>query len=389
MGWKTIICDSITGVKLREVFPESCSWKTLLNGVGGGEHTFSLPDEVEKLVQAGMSRADATSEVRTVWPQLLNPDGWRPAVVVCWGDVPVYAGLLQRQVGAGATNKVTVSHQEARALMNERLMYPVGDPARGDFVLAGVNARTAAAMVIRKALGPYLNGWDFRERWDLRLSAYSPEPGSFEMPVHSYEMQNGEQLLSLIQDSEFGPDIHFRPRWRATDQGLEWEDRRGSPRLSAGTFDFVTGAEENGASDVSFISDARRQATGAHVAGKGTERDMRRGWGTEPSPAGPGWLLDKVLALKHISDVGLLNSHGRAFVQAHKHMTKQFSMSVRADGAPSNGLLGPTADQIMPGTIMRALPSNSLILPDQWIDGYVIGVSGDMSLDLKLDFQEV
>ncbi|VXB32503.1 hypothetical protein [Pseudoclavibacter sp. 8L] len=387
--WKFWICDSITGVKLREVFPEDGTWKTLMNGVGSGNHTFSMADEVERLVANGMPRSAATEEVRTVWPELLDPDGWKPALVVCWGDVPVYAGLLQRQVGAGATNKVTVNHVEVRALMDERLMHPVGDPTRGNFVLFGVNARTAAAQIIRKALGPYLNGWDFRPRWDVRLTPYTPEPGTFEMPVKAFEVQNGEQLLTLIQDDEGGPDIHFRPRWRESDQGLEWEDRRGSPRLSAGTHEFVIGAEENGASDVSFITDAKNQATGAHVVGKGTEEDMRRGWGTEQLPLGTGWLLDKVLSLKHISDPLTLDSHGRAFVKAHKHATRQFSMSVRADGSPSGGLLGPTAAQIMPGTVMRVLPSNSLILRDEWLDGYVIGVSGDMGMDLKLDFQEV
>ncbi|WP_394254700.1 hypothetical protein [Pseudoclavibacter helvolus] len=387
--WKFWICDSITGVKLREVFPESGSWKTLMNGVGSGQHTFSMVDEVERLVANGMRRDDARAEVRTVWPALLDPDGWKPALTVCWGDVPLYAGLLQRQVGVGATNVFTVNHVEVRALMDERLMYPVGDPSRGNFVLAGINSRTAAAQIIRKALGPYLNGWDERLRWDVRLAPYVPEPGAFEMPVKAYEIQTGEQLLTLIQDDEGGPDIHFRPRWRASDQGLEWEDRRGSPRLSAGTHEFVIGAEENGASDVSFISDAKKQATGVHVVGKGTEEDMRRGWGTETLPLGTGWLLDKVLTLKHIKDEPVLDSHGREFVKAHKHATRQFSMSVRADGAPSNGLSGPTAAQIMPGTVMRVLPSSSLILRDAWLDGYVIGVSGDMGMDLKLDFQEV
>lgn len=387
--WRFWICNSLTGLRLREVFPADGNWKTLLNGVGSGEHTFSLFDEVERLVQTGMSRADARTEVRTVWPDLLDPDGWKPALVVCWGDVPIYAGLLQRQSAAGVTDMVTVSHKEVRALMRKRLMYPVGDPSRGNFVLSGINARSAAALIIRKALGPYLNGWDFRERWDVRLAPYTLEPGSFEMPVKSFEIQNGEQLLTLIQDSDFGPDIHFRPRWNSTDFGLEWEDRRGTPRLTGGVHEFLIGAEDNGASDVSFLSDAEKQATGVHVVGKGTEVDMRRGWGTETTPLGTGWLLDEVLTLKHISDTAVLDSHGRAFVKAHKHTTRQFAMSIRADGSPSGGRIGPTITEVIPGSTIRVLPSHSLVLPDEWLSGYVIGVSGGMGLDISLDFQEV
>ncbi|WP_424462873.1 hypothetical protein [Pseudoclavibacter helvolus] len=382
--WRFWICNSLTGVRLREVFPADGSWKTLMNGVGSGSHSFSLFDEVEVLVRAGFSRDAARAEVKATWSEFTDPDGWLPAVVVCWEDVPVYAGLVQRRENDDATGIVTVHHVEVRALLNSRLTHPVGGFGTGDWAITNKDMRTAASEVIRKAAG------NRGPRWDVRWTAYTPVSGSYSRQIKAYEQQTGEQILAEIQNAENGPDIHIRPRWRDTDQGLEWEDRRGSPRLTGGSYEFIAGAD-NGTSDLKFVQDAKRQVTGVHVAGKGSEIDMRRGWAAESAPTGKGWLLDHVLPMKHVSDVGLLTSHGRAYELAHKYPTTQFQVSLRADGAPDrNGMRGPTAAEILPGTTVRVNPgSRSLILPDRWFSGYVIGVSGDMGLDLKLDFQEV
>ncbi|PPG39471.1 hypothetical protein [Pseudoclavibacter sp. RFBA6] len=380
--WRFWICNSLTGARIREVFPLDGSWKTIANGVGTGSHSFSLFHEVWLLERAGFTKAVAEAEVRSTWGSLTNPDGAKMAIVVCWDDTPVYAGLIKRRSIDDANGVVTVHHDEIRSLLADRLTHPVGGFGTGTWEISGVDLRSAAYLTILRAMA----GRGFR--WDVRLRGKSITPGSVQRTIWNFEQQTAEQILTEFQNTDGGPDVHFRPVWNAIDAGLEWDPRLGAPRLSGGIFDFVIGADNDGATNLVTLEDTKKQITGVHVAGKGSEVDMRRGWAAESAPVGDGWLRDVVLPLKHIDSVPSLTAHGKALERAQKYPTRQFTMSVRADGAPSDGTSGPTAADIIPGTALRVLPS-SLILADDWLSGYVISVSGDMSMDLSVDFQEV
>lgn len=167
----------------------------------------------------------------------------------------------------------------------------------------------------------------------------------------------GDQLRKLT-GVQRGPDIRFRPRFRADDaRYVEWVMETGTdaaPLLTQPGDDWVWdgSVERSGVVGFGVVEDATGMAARAWQPGAGSEQTMKLKWATDTTlitQAGYPW-TEVDVASKDIEDLGLLQSYANAGMAASKYPMEQWSVSVRADARPRLGsyLPGEWAQLIIP-----------------------------------------
>lgn len=355
-----------TGEKLLTVKAESSRWARSLNVGEGGTHTFKL--------------ADLRIPREQMWA-LTTP--WDRVLVVCWNDIPVYAGMITGRPYNRGTQVLTVNHTDVRSIFLAR--YPFGvksywadvaETIPGRLVLSGLSLRAIAANVVQQGLlGPLTN-------YGLPIVLPSlTEPGPHSLTIENFNFRKVADVLDDIQSMDGGPDIEFAPRWSASDR-LEWVMRTGTPtapELTGGTFRFNLTSESPGLSTFILEEDAQKQVTGVFATGEGFGADIKVG-GTPGAAIADIPARDEVVSFPTAKTAADAASFAREYLSAHRKATLQPSMTVSASKIePTSLILGSTLNIYDRGDWWNA---------DGWSSYRLIGFSvNDSGDDIALTVQ--
>lgn len=358
------LVHSLSGVRRADITSvvADASWKTSMPSPGQGSVTLLL-------------RQDEPLLTRNEWREYTAH--WMNALVVSWNGVAVYAGLIASRTWDAATGKLTVDLVELREMMSWRLTTDVAE-----FTWAAtlsISGKSKRGMV-RALIQSGMNRGD-AANWDFPIDLGPDEAGGESVSAYSWELRVIEQMVSEIQDSEGGPDVHFDPVWSGDLMGgpLIWRLRLGTPRLAGPTFEMSQSADESPLTGVTLLEDGWKMTTGIMVAGEGSEGDMvtgSAGWGAGEiiSP----W-RDRSIAYKQVASKAVLDSLGAEELNATRFPARLKSFSVQIDD-----VVHPGALRI--GSRVRAWTAGDEFEPEGRFPGYLVGLSGSTkrSLDLEL-----
>lgn len=360
------IRDSLTGAYRATVFPSAGKWRTIANGYARDRFTFKLGGPEMPFPRATLV-------------DLFRP--WANTILARWDGVPVYAGLIcGTPEYEQATKTVTVPHAELRILMKGRYQHTVyGHVQSNIFTLSGLTLASIAGEIIRRGL-VLPDGLDVPSDWRMPVNVLAPVAGGESRSYPADRFQSTEQMLTEVQNSDGGPDIHLQPILTGGNL-LQWDARIGSPRLDGPLIERNAAASEGGAVGLTTGGAAENQATGIWMLGEGSENDTRIGRaGDETGPDHPRVpYMDVPRPAKGVSDVEVLNSMARAEWRSTRNPATQVNFDVLAADALPNARVGSTA---------RVWMQDDPWMPDGWNTGYVIGMSHEVGSPLlRLEYQ--
>lgn len=264
--WSFQSAQTINGISVGEVHPESGRWRKQLNGVGTGQHTFLLSDAVR-------------SRGRDYWRDLFVEI--RRTIVASWSGSAVYAGYVTGVSWDADARRLTVDHQELRGIMASRLPFdasvadPAGTAPSGSTSFWGKSKRGIARAVVQTTLR------SSNPLRDLPVEVGPDFAGSESWSWQRFKFESAEMMLRQVQDAEGGPDVAFEPAWTST--GLEWRLVTGSP-IDAGVFTFFRGVPKSPVVGFKTRSDATGQASTTWGMGDGTEQARLVSVSERPTP---------------------------------------------------------------------------------------------------------
>lgn len=367
MAWNFWFVDTRTGVKQLEVRPSSSSFSRVLNGEGGGLHSFQLGERV-------LSRA--------TWRGLVTP--WSRTLVVSWGAVAVYAGVVVDSSYDRDLQTLNVATADVRKIFSYRFpfgstsYYEVDGVTPGKLVCTNLSLRSIVSRVMGAGLtGPF-------PIYSLPITLpTSSEAGTHSRTFYNYNFRTVDDLLDELQSTDGGPDIDFEPSW--VSNALVWTMRTGTPaapQLTGNTFEWNTAGEKCGLTGIRQTVSGAKQASGVFSIGEGSEEDMRVvGYGLESAAPFPALDVTQSFKSGELDDAALFGQ-SKAMLDLLKTSTVQWEMGALASGYPG-------ADQLRLGSTLRVNFKD-----DPWVyDGYsvtrLIGFSGDMSERIRFDVQTV
>lgn len=356
--WSYWIVATQSGVKQLQVVPSAGRWRTVMNGVGDGEHTFPLRDTL-------------TALPRSTWQGLAQP--WARTLVVCWDDTPVYAGVILKSKYERATGMLELTHSELRVIFSRRMsfMVPTFTPS-GSFTLSSKSLRGLVRGVVAKG-AISVPGDD----WHIPVVLPADEGGSESRTWFTYNFDSIESMITELQDTDGGPDVHLSPRW-STSGTLEWVLRIGTPALTGVTVEWNATANSD-ALELVQTMDATKQVTGMFALGNGSEQDMKVG--KSPNVGIPGSdipNLDTTRPFKSVDNVTELNALALGELKAFREPTTQFSVSTLASGV---------LPALVVGSTIKVWVDGDEFMNDGWRTGYLLGMSGDTSEKIGLEIQ--
>jgi hypothetical protein len=359
--WTTWICATTSGIKLAQVDTTASTFTRQLNGVGTGSHD---------LVTASLG-AGATLEDRRA-SRLDITRTWARTVVQCWNDEPVYAGLI-----VGKTRKddgtVTLNTVDVREILKYRTTFGINGyngQTDGQFSLQNMSLAAIAGSLIWDAEQGTIGNWDMPWMLPSRVGA-----GPEDRVYHEYNLPVIETELAAIQDFNGGPDIDFSPLWSGS--RLRWDCRVGA--LTGATLDFNLSAPESPATGFGFVEDGNAQGNVFYAVGNGSDRDLKVYTATAAlAPDEPA--LERIVQYSQERAPSVLLGHARAAVNAYQRPTRQYSLSMQADGAPG-------VPDLSLGQTIRTYVKDDDWLSDGWLTHRLIGFSGDLTNTIKLQLQ--
>lgn len=330
------------------------TWRTVLNGIGSGTVKLRLRD---------------SGRGRGYWRDLLRPQDRTIVISYTEGDTDpaqaVYAGRVLLGDYDYTTGVLAVRTEEIRGVLRKRLPFTVPNYAAGDFTLTNVSLWTAARTILKRGL------LDGDARWRIPLNLLDAHfPGSYSITWRRWQFVTIEKMLTTVQDLPDGPDIHLRPAWD-TDR-LRWDGRIGFPRLGmteeeAHSFDIALDSPESSIRALRYREDGARLLTGVHMLGEGSEDAMKRG--SAHRGTGTYLYLDDVQDNKNEANQTVLNGLAQSWLTTHATPTRQYDMTLSADGWPN-------VRGIIPGSRIRLHTEGDEWLSPGHTELYVIGMSG-------------
>lgn len=360
--WTTWICATMTGIKLAQLGAVSSSFSRQLNGIGSGSHDF---------VTAELGAGASVAERRTSRLDLTRT--WARTVVQCWDDVPMYAGVI-----VGKTTKddgtVSLNTVDVREILKYRTTFGqngYNGQTDGRFTLQNKTLAIIANYLLADATQQGLTA-----NWSLPFQIPSREgTGNQSREYHEFNLPIIETELEALQDTNGGPDIDLNPVWSAS--RLRWECRVGD--LTGPTIDFNLNATTTPATGFGFVEDGNAQGNVFYAVGNGSDRDLKVATSTgllqADEPA-----LERIVQHSQERSLPILQGHAQSALRTYQGPTRQFSLSMQADGEPGAGDLSL-------GQTVRTYTKDDDWLPDGWLSNRLIGYSADLTNTIKLQLQ--
>lgn len=363
MEYTYALVNSLTGDRLQEVTAAvvEARWSTRANSAASGSVTLQL-------------RGTGLLE-RSDWRSFT--EHWSRALVVSWGDVAVFAGLVQSRTWDAPTGRLTLGLVELNHMATWRMITGVSnyDPA-GKLTVTNKSRRG----MVRALYQAGLNRGDSSFYWNFPLDLGPDYAGGFSKTFHHYSLQSVDALVREWRDAAGGPDVHLDPEWRSG--RLWWVLRTGAPRLSGATFEVSQSSPDSPVIGPVLVENGSKMTTGTFVAANGADEDMIVGLG-DPSdssmslPIGTPY-RDQVIQHKHVEKQAEADALGLADVEAHFFATRQktFSLRITADVHPGNLRLGSR---------VRVWTDGDEFELEGWFDGYLVGLNGSTDLVMGLE----
>lgn len=379
--WHHDIVSTLTGELIMPVHPSAWNWRTVLNGIGDGSHTFHLRDAKRKLPPE-------------VWQNLLGKVN--RTIVTSYSinagpKIAKYAGILIDEDWSRATGVSTVRSKEFRTLAELRYFMMTNNYEVSPHVYeAG-----------------YSKGGILTRLWQLlfRRPELEGTPNAFNLPVvlppatagseiadyKKWTLTTGEEATSAIQDSFNGPDIYVEPMWNTVTGNFYWQAKWGNPDFPELPFDVQVGARRHPLHNLTFKEDGTKVVTGIFGVGKGSDEDMRLGFGIyDPSwPSRDGMpVIDATESFKNESDPAKLNSLAMAALAARRNPIRQYESGLLAPVEVGAGVYGV---DVKPGWKMRFEDPGDERFPASSTLQYVIGVGHNSTSRhlMTVDYQTV
>lgn len=313
---------------------------------------------------------------------------WNRTLVVCWNDIPLYAGVIYDRDYDYDNDVLTIVHGDIRGtVLARRFTFgSSGYEASGFLSLINSSYRGLASRLVQAALvGPTSN-------YDLPIVRTSTsEVGTRSRRWRDFNLPNVSSELDELQTVDGGPDVDFDPEWSDAQQ-LQWNMRTGSPAFPAitgSTFEFNMTVQEKAFRNLKFREDGSRMATTVYAVGDGSEQKMlvARAATSSNLPA-----LDRIQTYKQIDNATELASHAQADLASFTTSTRQWSMDYDGAGVvddDGNQLL-PTIAQLKLGSILRLYFAEHPWMPEGWTNLRLIGYTARTdSTMVTLDVQEI
>lgn len=307
--------DTVTGVRLRRVFPSGGSWTSKVDGVGDSSLTFRLLDP-----RWGLDRATARD--------LFQPN--KRTLVVTWGSHVESATVNSTASWDRDTGVLTVQGRTVREFASQRLTFGVDNYANGDLTITN---RTHAGAV--RAILTRMTQWN--TDWALPLDLPADASGTYSKAVKNYDVAFIESLLGQIEAE--GYEIGFRPYLDAN-YSLRYQVQV-SPQITVGgATTLPISVKKSRVKSFKVVEDGAALLTGVFVVGNGTEADMSTGWAGTGGVSGMP-IRDASISAKDVRDGAALTRTAAAELAARVSPIVQRSFSVQVDEEFSPELISP------------------------------------------------
>ncbi|MBB2956963.1 hypothetical protein [Pseudoclavibacter helvolus] len=377
--WHHDIVSTLTGELIQTVHPSSWNWRTVLNGVGDGSHSFHLRDAKTKLDPA-------------TWQNLLGKVN--RTVVTSYSidggpKIAKYAGILINERWSRTTGVSAVTSKEFRYLADLRYFMMTNNYEVSPHVYEAGYSKGGLLTRLWQILfrRPELEGSPNAFNLPIRLP---PATGGTEVADYKkWTLTTGEEATAALQDSFNGPDIYIEPMWDTETGNFYWQAKWGNPEFPELPFDVQVSARQHPLHELSFTEDGSKVVTGIFGVGKGSDEDMRLGFGiydpTWPSRDGMP-VIDATESFKNESDPAKLNSLSMAALRARRFPIRQYESGLRAAAPVGAGVYGV---DVKPGWKMPFEDAGDERFPASTSMQYVIGVGHNSTSKhfLTVDYQ--
>lgn len=346
--WRFFIHDTMAGTCLIEVFPSAGSWTRRLNGQGTGSHTFVLTDVL-------------TGFDRSTWRSLLAPNA--RTLTVCWGETPVYAGVILKSTYNRDSRTITVDHSEIRTIMKNRLTFGVQDHLTGDLTITNKSGSGAVRAITQRSV-------QWSADWALPIVHSADGAGTISKSWKWYQVVTIEDCLGEIEKE--GWEVDFFPTFNSS-RTLSHVVRVGKP-ITGGLVDYNLTADAVPVTGLSVVSDGASQLTGVFVTGNGTGADIVSGWAGNSGSTGIP-IRDASRSGNSEQNVAALTRIAQAYLDEWDLPVEQWSFSLN--------LSGESPLSVRPGEQVRLISRGDPWALDVDRTFRVVALSGDMSLSVK------
>lgn len=363
MAWSVSIVDTVTGKNRQRIhdLPSSFSWERVLNGGGAGQATFELGDR-EKYFGV-VNFATTLPLAKTL--------------VLSWGDHAVYAGVIWGRSFDRRTKRLTINHRDIWSLFPGWPLATTNGRSvnAGDISLPG-NGGTLSLETLAKYV--VLAGQNAAgDRYRMPIDTPPDFPGPHRLPLNGYSLPNVQGELQKLMDRSGGPDVDMQPFWDELGQ-LRHLMRVG--KLTAGSWEWNTIAQDSGVNGLSYSDDAAKVANRVFAVGEGQEQDMKLRTASAGAAAFP--MLGREVMAKEENSTAVLDSRADEYLRVYADPTQQRAFTVPVDGDPDVVALrlGGTA---------RYWVDDDEFMPTGWYQDRVIQFSGDLSNNVALGLQQI
>lgn len=350
--WNVHVVNTHNGVRRSPVKVSSFDWERALNDVGNGRATFNTRDQVNKHLEI----MDLTEPFKRTW-------------VLCWGDTPVYGGIVTKRTYNKATGDMSVDLFDVWGMFPLRL---ARDRSSVIFQKKHLEFRNMSLATIAKQVVIAGQGTPSND-WLLSISYPANQTGPHSRTFEWWNAETVQDLLDDLMGVNGGPDIDFRPAWR-TDGTFCWSMKAGT--LTQGAWEWNLDGEAELAS-FEQTDDGANTATAILGSGEGSEKNMIIAHGKRDDL---GFEVERRQSYPSLKNSAQVMEMVEPQLQALSKPTRSWSGSMKANGRVS-------VTDLMLGGKARFHNTLDPVLPQGWTDTQLIHFSGSLGFDVNLTLQ--
>ena len=355
MAWRVFSVSTSNWQSKVELAPSASSWARALGSGKGGSTEFRVRDPFV---------AETATET--------NLAPWKRMIVMDFYGIIIYAGFITGYSVDRDAGSVSVTHEDIYSLFSRRVMADIlsdGVQARPPLVYSSVSR----AMLMKQAI---YQGQNDASRFNLPIVLPSDASGSWTRSYDPWNLPTVASVLDDITSTEDAPDMDLSPRWR-DDGSIEWVLLSGT--LTSGTWSWALDVPQSTASGLKVRRDGSGMANRVAAVGEGSEKKMLLSV-ADGSGTSDFLPLDKVVSYKDEKVQANLEGRARADLAKFSRATEQVSMDVQMDADFS-------VNQLSLGGTVNWHVKDDLFLAPGWRSSRLIEYSGDLSLNVHLEFQ--
>jgi len=355
MAWRVFSVSTADWQTKVQLTPSASTWARALGSGKGGSTEFKVRDK---------SVAETATET--------NLAPWKRMIVMDFYGIIIYAGFITGYSVDRDAGNISVTHEDIYSIFSRRVM--------ADILSDGVQARPALAYtgvslanLVKQAV---YQGQNDAARFNLPIVLPADASGGSNRSYDPWNLPTVASVLDDITSTENAPDMDLAPRWR-DDGSIEWVLLTGN--LTSGAWSWMLDVPLSTASGLRVRRDGAGMANRIAAVGEGSEKKMLLSV-ADGSATSDFLPLDKVVSYKDEKVQANLAARARADLAKFSSLTEQVSMNVQMNADFS-------VNQLSLGGTVNWHVKDDLFLAPGWRSSRLIEYSGDLSLNVHLEFQ--